>query len=276
MPIIDAHSHLWTSDTAKYPLAPGFTREAMKPPSWTPEELFAHCKPEGVDRVVAIQMSFYGWDNSYMLDCMRRYPGVFSGVARVDWTQEHPERDMSRLANQGVRGFRVLSDKSPIETWAETEPFDRMFSFARDHGLAICPLIEPKALPSLSRACANHPKTRVVIDHFCRIGQDGVIRDADVEALCKLAQYPEVRVKVSAFYALGTKRPPHDELEPMIRKLHAAYGAKRLMWASDCPFAVVSETYRDSLALVRDRCPWLSKDDREWLLRKTAEEVFFG
>src|SRR4051794_14560857 len=56
---IDAHVHVWTPDTAKYPLAEGFSSKDMKPSSFTPEELFAHCKPRGVDRVVLIQMSFY-------------------------------------------------------------------------------------------------------------------------------------------------------------------------------------------------------------------------
>jgi predicted TIM-barrel fold metal-dependent hydrolase len=90
-----------------------------------------------------------------------------------------------------------------------------------------------------------------------------------------MAQYPKVYVKVSAFYALGQKRPPHDDLEPMVRRLHTAFGAERLMWASDCPFAVVDETYRDSLTLIRDGCTWLSKRDRLWLLKRTAEKVFF-
>lgn len=42
------------------------------------------------------------------------------------------------------------------------------------------------------------------------------------------------------------------------------------------PYQLVSpHTYRASIALVRDRLDGLSEDDREWLLRKTAERVFF-
>ena len=123
--------------------------------------------------------------------------------------------------------------------------------------------------------CAKYPHTRIVIDHLCRIGIDGDIRQWEVDALCDMAKYPEVRVKVSAFYALGKKKPPHDDLEPLIKRVHAAFGAKRLMWASDCPFAVDNERYRDAISLVRDGCPWLGQEDRKWLFEKTAEEVFF-
>src|SRR5262245_46303125 len=59
---IDAHVHVWTPDVKKFPLAEGFKPADMKPPSFTPEELFAHARPCGVTRVVLIQMSFYRFD----------------------------------------------------------------------------------------------------------------------------------------------------------------------------------------------------------------------
>jgi predicted TIM-barrel fold metal-dependent hydrolase len=63
MPYIDAHVHVWTSDADHYPLAQGFTKDDMKPASFTPEQLFGHCRPSGVERIVLIQMSFYLFDN---------------------------------------------------------------------------------------------------------------------------------------------------------------------------------------------------------------------
>ena len=48
------------------------------------------------------------------------------------------------------------------------------------------------------------------------------------------------------------------------------------MWESDCPFQVSNgHKYQDSIDLVRKRLDFLTDDDREWLLRKTAEEFFF-
>jgi hypothetical protein len=49
------------------------------------------------------------------------------------------------------------------------------------------------------------------------------------------------------------------------------------MWATDCPYQVQNgHTYRDSIELVRSRLDFLSTLDRAWLLRKTAERVFFS
>jgi predicted TIM-barrel fold metal-dependent hydrolase len=76
---------------------------------------------------------------------------------------------------------------------------------------------------------------------------------------------------------LGKKRPPYDDLAPLVRRVLTAFGPERLMWASDCPFQVEGgHSYRDSIDLVRERLEFLTANDRRWLLAKTAERVFFG
>jgi predicted TIM-barrel fold metal-dependent hydrolase len=286
MHYIDAHVHVWTPDLDHYPLGPGFKREDMKPASFTPAQLFRHCRPSGVERIVLIQMSYYGLNNSYMLDMMKLHRGTFVGVALIDWSAARPDLEMRRLLPLGVRAFRVFpgawrdgrAEKRPDDRdWLAAPGFERMFATAANTGQAICGLINPPDLAALDAMCGRFPQTPVVIDHLCRIGAgpDGAIRDADVQALCALAKHKQVRVKVSAFYALGKKQPPHDDLAPLIRRVFDAYGPERLMWASDCPFQVDNEKYEDSIALVRDRLDFLSPGDREWLLRKTAEQTYF-
>lgn len=274
---IDAHVHVWTPDTERYPLAAGFRREEMKPPSFTPEELFEHARPCGVDRVVLIQMSFYGFDNSYMLDTMRRFPGTFSGVAVIDDSAADPPAEMRRLAKQGVRGFRIYPRNQPLDRWLMADGMRAMWKCGAQENMAMCHLVNPDALPAIDRNCEKFPETPVVIDHFARIGVDGMIRPRDLDALCRLARHAKTYVKVSAFYALGAKKSPYLDLAPMIRRLIDAFGVERLMWATDCPYQIqAGHTYADSIALVRDRLEGLSDGDRQWLLRKTAESVFFS
>jgi predicted TIM-barrel fold metal-dependent hydrolase len=273
---IDAHVHVWTPDLKKYPLAPGYDKERMAVASFTPQELFAHARPCGVTRIVLIQMSYYRWDNSYMLDMMRKHQGVFSGVAKVD-SSAGPRRAMIELAGQGVRGFRVGIPRRSPEMWLEEPGMAQMWKAAAEHGLSICLLINPESLPVVERMCRRFPETSVVLDHFARIGIDGEIRPADLDNLCKLSAHKRVTVKTSAYYALGKKKAPYLDLAPMFRRLLDAFGPERLMWATDCPFQVLDgHTYRESIDLVRRRLDFLSDADRDWLLRKTAERVFFS
>jgi len=275
---IDAHVHVWTPDTQRYPLAPGFTKKKdMVPPSFTPEQLFAHCKLEGVSRVVLIQMSFYEFDNRYMLDAIAQHPGVFRGVAIVDETKADVGDRMKALAAQGVRGFRLYTDQAKAEAWQHSDGMKKMWSHAADTGLSMCLLANPDALPAVQRMCKAYPRTRVVIDHFARIGVKGSVDPRDLDLLCRLAEFEQVHVKTSAFYALGAKTAPYTDLGPMIRRLRDTYGASRLMWASDCPYQVEEgHTYANSIALIRDRLDFLTAEDQQWMLRKTAEKVFFA
>ena len=275
MEYIDAHVHVWTDDFDRYPLAQSYTKNDMKPETFYPEELFAHARPSGVNRIVLIQMSYYGSDNSYMLDVMEHHAGVFSGIAVIDWNRERPDEEMLRLAEQGVRGFRISPRDAPIERWLDGSGFERMFVAGAEYNLAICPLINPDALPALDKRCKQFPDTPVIIDHLCRIGASQPISDAHIDQLCAMARHPSVMVKVSAFYALGKKTPPYDDLIPLIRRVYEAFGPERLIWASDCPFQVVDHTYEDSIGLVRDRLDFLSEADKDQILRRTAEDFFF-
>jgi predicted TIM-barrel fold metal-dependent hydrolase len=273
---IDAHVHVWTPDVTTFPRPPRASGGTYKPDSFTPEQLLAIAKPSGVSRIVLIQMSFYGTDNSYLLDAIKRYPATFVGVGILDHRAPGVRNEMIRLRSLKVHGYRIAPG-SDTAGWLDAPGMQAMWQCGAEKRVAMCPLIGPDAIASLDRMCGKFPDTPVVIDHMARIGADGVFRETDIRALCGLARHKNTHVKVSAFYALGKKRYPYTDLIPLIRALYDAYGPQRLMWASDSPFQVQEpHTYAGSIELVRDRLDFLSKEDHQWLLRKSAEKVFFS
>jgi predicted TIM-barrel fold metal-dependent hydrolase len=184
---------------------------------------------------------------------------------------------MRALARQGVRGFRLYANRRNVRKWDNSPGMKEMWAYGADAGMAMCLLADPAVLPAVQHMCQSYPRTPVVIDHFARIGMKGPIRQPDLDNLCRLANFRHTHVKTSAFYALGAKKAPYTDLAPMIRQLRGAYGASRLMWGSDCPFQVQNgQTYADSIALIRDRLDFLTPEDKHWILRRTAEEVFFA
>ncbi len=275
---IDAHVHVWTPDVAKYPLARGYAVSDMRPPSFTPEQLFAHCKPEGVNRIVLIQMSYYQTDNRYMLDMIRTHPGVFSGVAIVDHHAGDVAATMRSLVQQGVRGFRISAGKEKnLSDWLGSPGMATLWKTAAELKVSVCPLINPDTLPLLDKMCEWYPDTSVVIDHFARLGMAGPPKAEEVQNLLRLARHARTHVKASAFYALGAKKAPYLDMGPLIRQVRDAFGPQRVMWASDCPFQVEhGHNYHHSIALIRDRLDFLTDQDKAWMLRGTAEKVFFS
>ena len=275
MKYIDAHVHVWTPDTIHYKLADGFAKEDMKPASFTADELFKHAKPAGVKRVNLIQMSFYGFDNSYMTDMIRVHDGVFVGTAVID-PQAEPVKRMRELAPKKVRAFRILPALTKAKKWLEPDGYAEMFAEGAKANQAMSCLINPADLPELDRMCTKYPDTPVIIDHLCRIGGDGTIRDADITALGAMAKHKRVMVKVGAFYAFGAKKPPYADLVPLAKAVIKAFGVQRCMWETDCPFQVgTGHTYQDSVDFVVKQLDFLTADERDWLMRRTAEEFFF-
>lgn len=272
---IDTHVHIWTNDFQKYPLAAGFTQRGMELSTFLPTDILHHARPSGVNRVVLVQMTYYGFDNSYMLDTIRQQPQVFKGIAVIDWKVSHPDRTMRELAKEGVRGFRIYPGSDSPSSWLDQAGFDKMFRCGADENLGMYPLIDPDALPAVRRQCRKYPRTPIVIDHLADIGMIEKMQEADIKALCSLAEFPQVKVKLSGFYALGEKKPPHLDIVPLIKRVYEAFGPQRLMWGSDCPFQVADETYEDSISLIRDRLDFVSAEDKEWMLCRSAEECFF-
>ena len=275
---IDAHSHIWTRDVAKYPLTGKQTVDDLKPGSFTAEELLELAGKNGVGRVVLIQhRPYHGYDNSYVTDSIAKFPGRFSGVACMEADQAHPETEMDRLFQLGIRGFRIRQGEGGKELWKDSTGMCAMWAHAAKQGSSICPLITPENLGQVHDMCTKSPDTRVVIDHFARVGITGTIDPAQLKALTDLSKHKQIHVKISAYYALGAKKPPHTELLPMIHQLIEAYGTERLMWGSDSPYQIVEpNTYADSLQLLTTYCRLLTPAQRTQLLSGTAEKVFFG
>lgn len=277
LPWIDAHAHVWSDDLARWPLAPGKTAADLQPMRFLPETLLALGQSEGVGRVVLIQHSIYHlWDNSYLLDCARRFPGRFAVLGMLDDRQAGAGERLRALQAQGLCGLRITPRIYGLG-WLDGEGMAGVWETAAQTGQVLGCLIDPEHLPQVDAMCRRFPQTRVVIDHMARIGADGMIRPEQVAALCRLAQHRHVAVKLSAFYALGRKQPPYDDLLPLVRRVLDAFGPSRCMWASDAPYQVQPpHSYTASISLIRDRLEGLSAGDRQWLLARTAESYFFS
>lgn len=277
---IDAHVHVWTPDTGAYPISDNYAKADMRPPSFTPEELFAHCRPAGVRRINLIQMSFYQDDHRYMLDAIARHPGIFAGTGLLTNVTANGSRAADRMAelgDQGLRAFRVAGQsRAEGPGWMQHSNYEAIYRLGAERNLILSFLVNPADLAEIGRLCRRFPDTPVILDHLARIRAGSETFAADTEALMRLADRPRVFVKVGAFYALSAAGPPYLDMLPLIERVVSAFGAERCMWESDCPYQVQSpHTYDASVALIRDHADFLSAEDRNRILTRTAESLLF-
>jgi len=272
---IDAHSHIWTNnldELKKYPLAPGRSINDLSPPRFTAEDLITLGKTQRVKRHVLIaHQHYHGFSNDYYTHAAKTHLGTFAIVGALNFTKPNIPARMKANRTRHVTGYRIKPGGNL--RWLEQSGLREMWRVGATEKIAMCPLIDPQYVATLDPMCKSFPDTTVVIDHCARIDAK---HTEELNALCNLAKHRNVHVKISAFYAFGAKKPPYLDQLPRIIRLLEAYGPERLMWASDCPYQLEPpNTYATSIALVRDRLEGISEGDRQYLLRKTAEKVFF-
>ena len=231
--IVDTHVHV-VGDPARYPLSP---ERNYTPKIATIGELEALGSPVGVARFVIVQPSFYGTDNTLLLDTLAALGPRGAGVAVLD-PETTGEGDALRLAASGIRGLRINLYGTPAAGPGLAERFASTAAMAkrmRGHVQVIADL------PVLVEAAGllEQADVPVVIDHYGLPGPERPDSEAG-QALLALVRRPHVWVKLSAPYrstgdALGITPDPAW----LAALLQAA--PTRCVWGSDWPHTPAHE-----------------------------------
>ncbi|WP_157900586.1 amidohydrolase family protein [Mycobacterium rhizamassiliense] len=116
------------------------------------------------------------------------------------------------------------------------------------------------------------PGVQFVIDH-CGVAFDAPPGQATIDDALALARYPNVAYKwAHAATFLSTDSYPFPDLEPKLRRAIDAFGANRVMWASDYTMTRHRANWGESLFSIRDS-PSLSDDEKASILGRTARQI---
>ena len=129
-------------------------------------------------------------------------------------------------------------------------------------------------LPDLVPLIEANPELTVVIDHMADCPLD---RPDQLKLLLDLARYPRVFVKISDLWVLSRQPYPYKDAQEQVKRLYAAFGPQRLMWATNWPVSLKQLPYAKIVELYRDHLDFLSREDRDEVLSKTVQRVWpFG
>ena len=96
---------------------------------------------------------------------------------------------------------------------------------------------------------------------------------ADLPKLLALAQYENVRVKISGACTMSHQPFPYDDIwEPVLRVIDA-FGLDRCMWGTDWTRTIGMLTYEQGVAPFRDT-KRLSESDKAALMGGTLQKVY--
>ncbi len=243
-------------------------------PYWfEPIEVLLHeMTRNDVDHAVLIQIRTF-YDNSYLIECVRRFPGRFSAVVVLDTDRADAPEALESLVNEGAEGIRLNpTDRSPgsdsLAIWRK----------AAELGVPVSAVgtMDDYGTPGFEEIIKEFSSLNIVIEHLGSGGLDPTPPYNKYRKVLGLARYSNTFMKVPGLGEL-CPRPmpfrqpfPFKDIPPLIEMAIDAFGPSRLMWGSDFTPVAAREGYRHTLRFPMEHVSFRSEDDKDWVFGKTA------
>ena len=224
----DCHMHVF-GDPARYPAA------AVRGYDPVPASLAAYramAGSLGLQRVVLVQPSAYGTDNSCMMDALRELPGVTRGVAVIG--DATPDAELDAMQALGVRGIRLnlVSSGIPapeVAVAALREAAERV----GPRGWHVQIYAQPALFLALAPAIGALG-VPVVVDHMGGVDAGLGLAAPGLSDLLRLLEGGNCWVKVSGANRVSREAVGFRDALPVMRALMAA-NPERAVWGTDWP-----------------------------------------
>jgi L-fuconolactonase len=220
------------------------------------------------------------------------HPDRFSYFVRLDRRDPELESVMRTIASTpNARAFRcIVTSRSDFEAFV-SGGYDQLLAIAQDVDMPVS-IYSPGSVEHLPRYLKKFPKLTIMVGH-CGMGVPGfpsgrteaeeryaVSTDYFNEVL-KLAEHPNVAITLGhapwqlrepgAPFAFAGGKYPYESTRPYMRRFIQAFGADRLIWATDKSVAR-GHTWSQLLDYLRYD-PELSQEEKQWILGASARRI---
>ena len=285
-PIIDTHMHVWANDPRRYPFPHPYNKDFKGAPHpGTVEMLIKDMDQHGCTHSVLVQVIYHGWDNSYVADCVKRFPKRLKGHGLIDPTDPGVADKLEFwIKKQGLHGMRFSAiyyenGRHGGDGWIDARETHRLWKKADKLGAVFNFFIGPKQLPKLARMVRAFPKVKVVVDHFSQVDLGAKDPEPDFKLLLSMARYRNVWVKISELSSVSKSgKYPFADALPHVKRVYEAFGPDRLLFGTGYPGAARAAYSRPTLDkeidLIRSKTPFFSKEDSEKILGRNAARLW--
>jgi len=219
----DTHIHFFNSI---FPSAP--TALFTPPDAWV-NDYQAIQKRLHLERVVVVQSTTYGTDNSCQLEAMKSFGQNARGVVIADTSIS--DNELARLTDLGVRGIRFHMLPGGVVPW---DILEEMASRVHNFGWHVQLQMNGRELPEREDMLKRLP-CELVIDHVGRFMGPVSTSDKAFKTLLRFLETGRCWVKLSAPYESSKSGPPDwTDIIPEARALANA-APDRMLWASNWP-----------------------------------------
>lgn len=276
--IIDAHAHLWNPQAGRVdgkPVIPltggrsdfGGELRQMMPPYMldgrnTVEMLMANMDYARVSGCVITQEYIDGNQDSYLLECKKKYPERMKICCLYE---EKPIEDewLSRFDGVKICGGRLENKDLPAheEIFGQAARMGKFISIDMADGD-----LQTDAMEELIE---RYPDLRIAVGHF------GMVTVEGWEKQIALAKHKNVYIESGGItWLFNSEFYPYPSAVKAIRTAIDICGIDKLMWGSDYPRTMTAITYDMSKDFV-EKSDDLSEEEKRKFLGENAEK-FYG
>lgn len=230
-------------------------------------------------------MLYHGWDNSYVADCVARYPARLKAHGLIDPTDPNVADKLDYwIKEPRLHGMRF----SPIyyqngnhggDGWLDADETHRLWKRAVELNAVFNFFIAPQQLPKLERMVRAHPEVRLTIDHMSQMDFGVTDPEPEFRLLLNMAKYRNVWVKICELSSVSKSgRYPFADAYPYVKRIHEAFGSDRLLfgtgYSGDARAAYQRPTFDKENDLIRSHIPLFSHADRKKILGQNAAQLW--
>jgi 2-pyrone-4,6-dicarboxylate lactonase len=224
----------------------------------------------GIERMVLVQPTYYGNDNSLLVDVLRKAGPQCRAVVRIE--DDTPDKDLDEYHRLGVRAIRL--DLFARASWPTEDIIAyvrRMADRARPRGWHLQFYTPGKVVRDLLPFLEDFEDT-FVVDHMGYMKASEGLTPADFDRLVRVLDGGSCYIKLSGPYRIAGDKPL-STVEPLGRALVAAR-PDRLVWGSDWPH--LTNGQRDTGELLNLLADWApDAADRQRILVDNPERLFY-
>ena len=224
----DCHTHIF-GDPQRFAFWSGRT---YTPETATVNEMRALHRALHIERVVIVNPSVYGTDNSCMVDALVQLGHRSRGIAIID--DNTSDAQLDSLAQAGVRGIRLnfvtlgVSEPSVVR-----QQFRSAVKRLRRRDWHVQIFAGLPVIVELRDEILASPLP-VVFDHFGGARAALGVSQPGFDVLLNLVRSGKAYVKISAAYRVSDKAPEYSDVAPLAQALIAA-NPQRVLWGTDWP-----------------------------------------
>jgi predicted TIM-barrel fold metal-dependent hydrolase len=226
----DCHTHIF-GDPRRFPMIPS---RVYTPEPASVDEMRTLHRALRMDRVVIVQPSVYGTDNTCTLDAVEQLGSRARAVAVIDVQTGGSDTALADMDRAGVRGIRLNLETSGIaDPSVGSQRVRAALDRLRGSRWHIQMNTRLSMIDAIRDQVADAP-VRFVFDHFGGAQASLGLDQPGFRSLLELVRGGSAYVKISGAYRSSTQAPNYPDVTPFAKALIDA-NPRRILWGTDWP-----------------------------------------